>query len=69
MQKRCRAHIECHLITDKVNNLANNHCVSDAHGKGKIAAKPQPRHAELAVTPPGALTLFVLSMWEARKDK
>lgn len=57
----------CTAVVEGLGTLRNR--LSDAHGKGKIAARPQPRHAELAVNLSGALTQFVLSTWEARKDK
>jgi uncharacterized protein YfkK (UPF0435 family) len=43
--------------------------LSDAHGKGRIAAKPKARHAELAVNLSGALAMFVLQTWEEKKGK
>ena len=57
----------CTAVVEGLGTLRNR--LSDAHGKGKIAAKPQPRHAELAVNLSGALTQFVLSTWDARNDK
>lgn len=57
----------CTAVVEGLGTLRNR--LSDAHGKGKIAAKPQPRHAELAVNLSGALTQFVLSTWKARSDK
>lgn len=57
----------CTAVVEGLGTLRNR--LSDAHGKGKIAAKPLPRHAELAVNLSGALTQFLLSTWEARKDK
>lgn len=52
----------CTAVVEGLGTLRNR--LSDAHGKGKIAARPAPRHAELAVNLSGALTQFVLSTWE-----
>ncbi|MDF9620567.1 abortive infection family protein [Pseudomonas entomophila] len=40
--------------------------LSDAHGKGKNAAKASPRHAELAVNPAGSMAMFLLTTWESQ---
>lgn len=55
----------CTAAVEGLGTLRNR--LSDAHGKGRIAAKPKPRHAELAVNLSGALAMFVLSTWEDRK--
>lgn len=55
----------CTAAVEGLGTLRNR--LSDAHGKGKIAAKPAPRHAELAVNLSGALATFVLSTWEERQ--
>lgn len=55
----------CTAAVEGLGTLRNR--LSDAHGKGKIAARPRPRHAELAVNLSGALAMFVLSTWEERK--
>jgi hypothetical protein len=57
----------CAAVVEGLGTLCNR--LSDAHGKGKIAAKPAPRHAELAVNLSGALAMFVLSTWEERRKK
>jgi hypothetical protein len=54
----------CTAAVEGLGTLRNR--LSDAHGKGKIAARPAPRHAELAVNLSGALAMFVLSTWEER---
>lgn len=54
----------CASVVEGLGTLRNR--LSDAHGKGKIAARPAPRHAELAVNLSGALAMFVLSTWEER---
>ncbi|QUN41767.1 abortive infection family protein [Burkholderia cenocepacia] len=40
--------------------------LGDSHGKGKVAAKPAPRHAELAVNLAGSVALFLLATLEFR---
>lgn len=55
----------CTAVVEGLGTLRNR--LSDAHGKGRIAAKPQARHAELAVNLSGALTQFVLSTWEDKR--
>lgn len=55
----------CTAAVEGLGTLRNR--LSDAHGKGKIAARPKPRHAELAVNLSGALAMFVLSTWEERQ--
>jgi hypothetical protein len=57
----------CTAAVEGLGTLRNR--LSDAHGKGKIAAKPRPRHAELAVNLSGALATFVLQTWEDRGHK
>jgi hypothetical protein len=54
----------CTAVVEGLGTLRNR--LSDAHGKGKIAARPAPRHAELAVNLSGALAMIVLSTWEER---
>jgi hypothetical protein len=51
-----------------VNGLAAvRNKLSDAHGKGKLAARPSPRHAELAVNLAASLTAFLISTWLERR--
>ena len=54
----------CTAVVEGLGTLRNR--LSDAHGKGKLAARPAPRHAELAVNLSGALTQFVLSTWKEK---
>lgn len=56
----------CTAVVEGLGSLRNR--LSDSHGKGKIAVKPAPRHAELAVNLAGALAMYLLSTWEARGD-
>ena len=57
----------CTAVVEGLGSLRNR--LSDSHGKGKIAVKPAPRHAELAVNLAGALAIFLLSTWDARSEK
>ena len=53
-----------------VNGLAGiRNRLSDAHGKGKAAARPAPRHAELTVNLAGSLAAFLVATWEERSKK
>lgn len=49
----------CTSVVEGLGALRNR--VSDAHGKGKRAVRPAPRHAELAVNLAGALATFLLA--------
>jgi hypothetical protein len=55
----------CQSVVEGLGALRNK--LSDAHGKGRAAVKPAPRHAELAVNLAGSMVLFLISTWEARK--
>jgi hypothetical protein len=54
----------CKSVVEGLGALRNK--LSDAHGKGKRAPKPSPRHAELAVNLAGSMATFIVSTWEAR---
>jgi len=54
----------CKSVVEGLGALRNK--LSDAHGKGKKAAKPSARHAELAVNLAGSMATFMVSTWEAR---
>lgn len=41
--------------------------VGSAHGRGKLAYRPAPRHARLALHSAHSLVAFVLETWDARK--
>jgi hypothetical protein len=55
----------CQTIVNELAGLRNR--LSDAHGKGKVAARPSPRHAELAVNLAGTMATFLITTWEVRK--
>ena len=54
----------CKSVIEGLGALRNK--LSDAHGKGKKAARPSARHAELAVNLAGSMATFIVSTWEAR---
>jgi hypothetical protein len=54
----------CHAVVEGLGAIRNK--LGDAHGKGKLAAKPAPRHAELAVNLAGAVATFLINTWNAR---
>jgi hypothetical protein len=39
--------------------------LSDSHGHGRVAARPAPRHADLAVNLAGAMASFLVETWRA----
>ena len=52
-----------------VNNLASiRNKIGDAHGQGKRAVRPKPRHAELAVNLAGTMAAFLVSTWKSRSE-
>jgi hypothetical protein len=55
----------CHAVVEGLGALRNR--LGDAHGKGSNAAKPEPRHAELAVNLAGAMAAFLVSTWISQK--
>lgn len=54
----------CYSVVEGLGSLRNS--LSDAHGKGKVGVKPQPRHAELAVNLAGTMATFLVATWETR---
>jgi hypothetical protein len=56
----------CTSVVEGLGALRNR--LSDSHGRGKIGVKPAGRHAELAVNLAGALAVFLLATWEARRE-
>ncbi len=57
----------CSSIVNGLGTLRNR--LGDAHGKGKVSARPAPRHAELAVNLSGSVALFLVSTWETLERK
>jgi len=54
----------CQTVVEGLGALRNK--LSDAHGKGKTLAKPEPRHAELAVNLAGSVATFLISTRDAQ---
>jgi hypothetical protein len=55
----------CATVVNSLAGIRNK--LSDAHGKGKLAARAAPRHAELAVNLAGSVCAFLVATWEERK--
>ena len=53
------------LLSSPLGALRNK--LSDAHSPGPKRARPQARHAELAVNLAGAMATFLVATWEARQ--
>lgn len=56
----------CASVVEGLGSVRNK--LSDAHGRGRIHAKPAARHAELAVNLAGALSVFLVTTAAARKE-
>ena len=57
----------CQSVVELLGALRNK--LSDAHSPGRKRARPQARHAELAVNLSGAMATFLVSTWEARQKE
>jgi hypothetical protein len=57
----------CQLVVESLGALRNK--LGDAHSGGPKRARPQPRHAELAVNLAGAMATFLVSTWQARRKE
>jgi hypothetical protein len=55
----------CSTIVDGIGSMRN--ALGDSHGKGRTDVKPEPRHAELAVNLAGALAIFLVDTYDARR--
>jgi hypothetical protein len=49
-------------VVEGLGSLRNK--IGDAHGTGKAAVRPAPRHAQLAVNLAGAMTTFLIETWQ-----
>jgi hypothetical protein len=56
----------CQSVVESLGALRNK--LGDAHSRGPKRARPQSRHAELAVNLAGAMATFLVSTWEARRN-
>jgi hypothetical protein len=55
----------CMTVANGLASLRNT--FGDAHGKGKKAPRPAPRHADLAVNLAGTIAAFLLATYEQRQ--
>ncbi|HEX6002103.1 MAG TPA: abortive infection family protein [Hyphomicrobiaceae bacterium] len=55
----------CQSVVESLGALRNK--LGDAHSPGPKRARPQARHAELAVNLSGAMATFLVATWDARK--
>ena len=55
----------CQSIVESLGSVRNR--LGDAHSQGPKRARPQARHAELAVNLAGAMATFLIATWEARR--
>ena len=56
----------CQSIVESLGAIRNK--LGDAHGQGPIRAKPQPRHAELAVRLACWMSTFLIATWRWRRE-
>lgn len=57
----------CQSIVESLGALRNR--LGDAHSQGPLRARPQPRHAELAVNLSGSMATFLVSTWRERQKQ
>jgi len=57
----------CKSVIQGLSAVRNR--LSDAHGKGKQAVKPSPRHAAFAVNLAGSMAAFLVATWEERSSQ
>ena len=57
----------CQTIVNSLGVLRNK--VGDAHGAGRRAVRPKPRHAELAVTLAGAMAKFLIATRDSQNGE
>jgi len=56
----------CTAVVEGLGAVRNR--LSDSHGKGAKGAKPDIRHAELAVNLAGSMATFLIETWDHRKN-
>jgi hypothetical protein len=56
----------CTSIVESLGTIRNR--MGDAHGRGDGAARPEARHARLAVNLAGAMATFLVETWEAAQN-
>ena len=57
----------CSSIVDALGSLRNR--IGDAHGHGKGQTRPLPRHATFAVNLAGAMAMYLVETWRAKRPK
>lgn len=57
----------CQSVVHSLGALRNKS--GDAHGSGRRAVRPKPRHAELAVNLAGSMASFLVSTWKERTSQ
>lgn len=57
----------CQSIVESIGAIRNK--LGDAHSQGPKRAKPQPRHAELAVNLAGTMATFLIATWQTRQSR
>lgn len=55
----------CYSVVNGLGTLRNK--LSDSHGQGGKPVRPAARHADLAVNLAGAMAMFLVETWEARR--
>lgn len=55
----------CQQVVNSLGTLRNK--IGDAHGQGRQAVRPSPRHAALAVNLAGSMATFMVETWKARQ--
>ncbi|WP_430495590.1 abortive infection family protein [Ralstonia pseudosolanacearum] len=56
----------CTAVVEGLGALRNR--LSDSHGKGRVAARPAPRHAELTVNLAGSVAMFLIATAETKQN-
>ena len=56
----------CTAVVEGIGAMRNK--LGDAHGRGEAEARPEPRHAVLAVNLAGAAATFLVESWERQQD-
>ncbi|MFC7694731.1 abortive infection family protein [Paeniroseomonas aquatica] len=55
----------CQAVVQGIGTIRNK--LGDSHGTGRKPARPQPRHAALAVNLAGTMAAFLVATWAARQ--
>lgn len=55
----------CQAVVQSIGTIRNK--LGDSHGTGRKPARPQPRHAALAVNLAGTMAAFLVATWATRQ--